>query len=98
MSLAKATLDKVHALRAAGATYREIAQLTGLSKHAISNIFNPPPPSVWYPRKNRIKTPRACLCCGKTFDSAGPMNRLCKICRAQSASPFDTPHTLSAPR
>lgn len=94
MSLIKATVVKVKALRAAGATYREIAQLTGLSMYAVSKIFNPPPPPVWRPRKNQVKTQRACLCCGRIFDSAGPMNRLCKTCRQQSVSPFDTPATV----
>lgn len=94
MSLIKATVVKVKALRAAGATYREIAQLTGLSMHAVSKIFNPPPPPVWRPRKNQVKTQRACLCCGATFQSEGPHNRLCERCRRQSASPFDTPATV----
>lgn len=32
---------------------------------------------------------RNCLCCGREFESAHCMNRLCGNCRRQSASPFD---------
>lgn len=64
MSLIKATVVKVKALRAAGAKLR------------------------------RRTCPRACLCCGATFQSEGPHNRLCERCRRQSASPFDTPATV----
>jgi hypothetical protein len=28
--------------------------------------------------------PRACLCCGDTFDSEGPHNRMCNACRRQT--------------
>lgn len=34
-------------------------------------------------------TPRACLCCGKSFASQGPHNRLCSTCRAKSVGPYD---------
>lgn len=29
-------------------------------------------------------TPRACLCCGDTFASEGPHNRMCNACRRQT--------------
>lgn len=86
MAVCKATRETVLALKAAGATYREIAALTGLSISRVNYILNPPP------LKQRAKTrPRACLCCGATFQSEGPHHRMCKRCRKKSASPFDTP-------
>jgi tRNA(Ile2) C34 agmatinyltransferase TiaS len=34
-------------------------------------------------RTARLKS-RACLCCGGTFDSEGPHNRMCNSCRRQT--------------
>ena len=31
---------------------------------------------------------RPCLCCGKSFTSDGPHNRLCNTCRTKSVSPY----------
>jgi len=43
-----------------------------------------------YESKPKLRTKqRECLCCGKTFNSAGPMNRLCYKCGNQSTGPFD---------
>ncbi|MCX8017057.1 MAG: hypothetical protein N2690_04025 [Rhodocyclaceae bacterium] len=92
MAVCKATAETVRRLKAAGATHREIAALTGLSIAAIDRRLNPKP--AGRPKAQQKSTPRACLCCGKTFGSAGPMNRLCPRCRTQSASPFDTPAVL----
>ena len=33
---------------------------------------------------------RPCLCCRKTFSSAGPHNRLCLDCRRKDVSPYAT--------
>ena len=42
----------------------------------------PHPPRVTAKRKDRsTQAPRRCLRCDKTFDSAGPHNRLCQSCR-----------------
>lgn len=38
------------------------------------------------PRRPRISRP--CLCCGRSFDSEGPHNRLCPSCRKLSPSPY----------
>ena len=32
---------------------------------------------------------RPCLCCGKSFASDGPHNRLCSTCRTKSVSPYE---------
>lgn len=40
---------------------------------------------------NRAKTTmRPCMCCGKTFTSDGPHNRLCGACRTRQFSPYAT--------
>lgn len=90
MAVCKPTRETVLALKAAGATYREIAALTGLAMHRVNRIINPPP-KIGLKRKTR---PRECLCCGATFQSEGPHHRMCERCRKQSASPFDTPATV----
>lgn len=36
----------------------------------------------------REKVERACLRCGKQFDSSGPGNRLCQRCRSVDVSPL----------
>lgn len=75
---------RARALRAAGATYREIAALIGVSissveRYLIDDDFRAP--------EKQIKQ-RSCLRCGKTFDSWGPGNRLCSRCAHISVSPF----------
>lgn len=35
------------------------------------------------------KQQRACMCCGATFMSDGPHNRLCGRCRTKEKTPFD---------
>lgn len=38
---------------------------------------------------------RPCLCCGTSFLSHGPHNRLCYTCRrSDQAGPFDAPHQV----
>ena len=41
------------------------------------------------PAPRRAYTARPCLCCGQTFPSQGPHNRLCVVCRHKSPSPFE---------
>ena len=72
----------IHGLRAAGATIREIAKLTGHTPSAVHKTLGP---------SKKQCTERACMCCGKTFLSEGAHNRLCGGCRNRSASPYDTP-------
>lgn len=90
MSLAAKNRERVFALRREGATYLEIAQLTGLSKSVVNNILN----RVSTARRCAKGSPRACLCCGATFKSEGPHNRLCNACRRRSLTVFDTPASV----
>ena len=41
------------------------------------------------PGAGRPTSLRACICCGKTFPSAGPGNWLCNECRKLSDGPYD---------
>lgn len=87
----------IHALRAAGATYREIRQITGLSLSQINYRLNAtqraavPPASTVKPRRRSVQQERKCMTCQQPFPSEGPHNRMCGRCRRQGASPFDTP-------
>jgi len=90
----------IRGLRAAGATIREIAALTGLSPSAVYRRLAPkaraatvPAPTV-EPHRRKGRTERACLCCGKPFLSEGAHNRLCDVCRKGGGGPFDTPATV----
>lgn len=91
MSLSKVTRDRLVELRDAGATYAEIAQITGLSKSAIANRLKA---NIAKPRRHAAQQQRACLCCGKAFLSEGAHNRLCDACRRLSGNPFDVPHAV----
>lgn len=84
-------------LHAAGATLREISMLTGLSVSAVHKWLAPKPsaavapaPTV-KPHRRKGSSERACMCCGKSFLSEGPHNRLCGACGRRSSSPYDTP-------
>lgn len=86
------------ALRAAGATYREIGELTGLALQTVSNRLNRDrrahEAAAASGPKTRPKpgTVRPCLCCRKDFLSEGAHNRLCNRCRALGdGGPYDTP-------
>lgn len=75
---------------AEGRTHRAMAEALGRPRSSIESRMNTlglrarpvlaPPPGA--PRW------RPCLCCGKTFVSAGPGNRLCSRCRTISVSPY----------
>lgn len=80
-----AVCHDIHGLRAAGATIREIAQLTGLPSSAVHKQL------ASEQARRKGTTERACMCCGKTFLSEGAHNRLCGGCRNRSAGPYDTP-------
>ena len=80
-----AVCHDIHGLRAAGATIREIAQLTGLSSSAVHKQL------ASEQARRKGTTERACMCCGKAFQSEGAHNRLCGACRNRSSSPYDTP-------
>lgn len=85
----------IHGLRAAGATYREIADLTGLSLSQINyRLGKAADEGATPPRRRKGSTERACMCCGKPFLSEGAHNRLCGSCRNRSSSPYDTPATV----
>lgn len=90
----------IHGLRAAGATIREIAQITGLSPSAVHKRLAPgpraavPPPPTPKPRRRNGQQERKCMTCGAAFLSEGPHNRMCATCRKKSASPFDIPATI----
>ncbi len=85
----------IHGLRAAGATYREISDLTGLTLSQISyRLGNADGKEAPHPHRRKGTTQRACMCCGKTFLSEGAHNRLCGACRNRSAGPYDTPATV----
>jgi len=81
----------IYALRAAGASYREIAVLTGLAESTVYARLND---QVAKPRELSGRGQRKCMCCGKVFLSDGPHNRLCDYCRHKSNTPFDTPATV----
>ena len=40
------------------------------------------------------RQPRACLCCGRSFSSEGPHNRLCIRCGSKSLSCYDSPASV----
>lgn len=44
------------------------------------------PPRTAPPPGHKV---RPCMCCGKTFPSEGPHNRMCGPCRMCDASPFE---------
>ena len=80
-------IQQATALRAGGATFRQIAKIIGKSRTAVSTWFskrghpdsNPPhrkPPTQTKTRQ------RNCLSCGKRFQSWGPGNRMCSYCRS----------------
>lgn len=86
------TCHDIHGLRAAGASYQEIADITGLSQSQISYRLRKAAETTAPPQRRRKgTTERACMCCGKTFLSEGAHNRLCGACRHRSASTYDTP-------
>lgn len=86
------TCNDIHGLRATGATYREISELTGLSLSQISyRLDKAADEGATPPRRRKGSTERACMCCGKTFLSEGAHNRLCGACRQRGSSPYDTP-------
>lgn len=41
--------------------------------------------------RDRLTT-RPCMCCGRTFQSEGPHNRLCQKCRTTSVMPTYRSH------
>lgn len=41
-------------------------------------------------QKRAKSAKRPCMCCGKTFTSDGPHNRLCGACRTRQFSPYAT--------
>ncbi|MDP2808669.1 MAG: AsnC family protein [Rhodocyclaceae bacterium] len=87
----KPVCHDLHALRAAGASYAEIAALTGLSIGTVHSRLNPKPksqPKAPRPHRPKGSQERPCLCCQKPFLSAGSMNRLCNACRIKSVSPY----------
>ncbi|MCG3177457.1 MAG: hypothetical protein MOGMAGMI_02431 [Candidatus Omnitrophica bacterium] len=88
------TCHDIPGLRRAGATIREISQLTGLSTSAVHKRLSPEAPQEIKPHRRKGTTERACMCCGKPFLSEGPHNRLCGACRNRSAGPYDTPATV----
>ena len=82
-------------LRAAGVLRRDIWWYAQRGKV----VFDPPVPGIGPAKPYTIKQytrpsgpstrPRSCLCCGRTFRSAGPHNRLCDPCRGRDVSPFE---------
>jgi len=85
----KGVCSDVHGLRAAGATIREIAMLTGLSCKQVKRRLNG---EAAQPKKPR--TERRCMCCGSKFMSEGAHHRLCSRCRGESLTVFDIPHAV----
>lgn len=84
-----AVCHDLHGLKDAGATYREIAQVTGLTLSQVNyrlHNSNAIPPK---PRRRKPALMRPCLCCQTTFNSEGPHNRLCDTCRCQRLTAFD---------
>lgn len=79
-----AVCKDVLALKRAGASYGEIAALTGLSLSAVRNMLARDY-AAEQERKMRAtpKKKRTCLCCGAPFMSWGAGNRLCQRCRAK---------------
>lgn len=66
-------------LRRAGATYREIGALLGISASRAYSLCD----EAEACQKKSLSKPRRCLCCGAEFMSAGPGNRLCSRCRSK---------------
>ena len=64
----------------------------GTKPCAIAKQLRRPESSV-YRRMETLQRParreRNCMCCGNTFMSDGPHNRLCGRCRTTTLSPFD---------
>lgn len=74
--------ERIRTLRAAGNKVRDIAQALGRSEESVSSRMR------WIDGVGGQSSKRKCLCCGRTFPSEGPHNRLCGSCRRQSVSPY----------
>ena len=65
---------------------------SGRSLKAIGRLLNRSPNSVYTSleatRRANAEKKRPCLCCGTPFNSAGPHNRLCHVCRRRDVSPY----------
>ena len=68
-------------MRCAGQTLQQIGDALGRSTNAVHTC-------VEAIRRANARKPRTCLCCGKTFASVGPQNRMCPRCARLSISPF----------
>lgn len=72
---------QVRELVAVGKTGSAIAKAIGRSESSVYRRIE-----ILAARAKTTKRP--CMCCGKTFNSAGPHNRLCGSCRTQQFSPY----------
>lgn len=73
--------QKAWRLRCTGKTLEEIGQELGRSVGSVNTCLQAM-------RHASAAKKRPCLCCGKTFHSAGPHNRLCISCARRSISPY----------
>ena len=77
-------------MRNEGKPFREIAEALGRKEGSVSarmlKVGDSPQPKK---HRNPNAEERPCMCCKKTFLSAGSHNRRCRSCREISATPFD---------
>lgn len=77
--------DMLRTLVAHNLSSAAIGNRLGYQRSVIENRMK----ALGLVRSPRVeKTRRACLCCGASFESAGPHNRLCTTCRKKETSPF----------
>jgi hypothetical protein len=66
-------------MTARGMTQSEIGRALGRSRRSVMSRLH----VLRHLEQTGVGRPRdrACLCCGETFRSSGPHNRLCPVCR-----------------
>lgn len=72
-------------LRASGLTLDQIGKALDRSTNSVASHLEAMDRQV---KEGARKRP--CMCCRKTFSSAGPHNRLCLDCRRKDVSPYAT--------
>lgn len=72
-----------------GETFEAIAETLDRPKQTIGNWWKNHRTNLEETNPRPVKQNRPCMCCGKTFLSAGSHNRLCCKCKQIETSRFD---------
>lgn len=77
--------------RAETSIYSRIKTLAGKTAAELRRAGAEVPNLAHYQARKprRATSTRKCMCCGRAFNSEGPHNRLCGICRGKSCSPYE---------